>query len=123
MSNISFGKKGELSACKYLKKKGYKILERNYTTTVGEIDIIAEDKGVLVFVEVKTRKNEKFGLPREAVGFFKQRKYNQVAMQYIKANDLFNIACRFDVIEIIDKINNEKCNHVKELLNHIENAF
>lgn len=112
MSNQSFGKTGEELACKYLKNHKYKIIERNFTTDIGEIDIIAQKDNCIIFVEVKTRMSGKFGLPREAVGYFKQKKYSQVAMQYIKHNNLFKTACRFDVIEILG-----------EEINHIENAF
>ena len=112
MSNQSYGKSGEELACKFLKKNKYKIVERNFATDIGEIDIIAQKGGCTVFVEVKTRMSNKFGLPREAVGYFKQKKYSQVAMQYLKHNNMFGVNCRFDVIEILD---NE--------INHIENAF
>ena len=61
------GKKGETVAVRYLKKQGYRIVEQNYRSKVGEIDIIARDKQSLVFVEVKTRTNEKFGLPETSI--------------------------------------------------------
>lgn len=106
------GDSGEQLAKEYLKKNGYKILKTNYKTNIGEIDIIAKQKDFIVFVEVKTRKNDYFGLPREAVNSFKQQKIRQVATQYIKFNKLFDASCRFDVIEILgDKIS------------HLENCF
>ena len=106
------GDSGEQLAKEYLKKNGFQILKTNYKTNIGEIDIIAKQKDFVVFVEVKTRKNDYFGLPREAVNSFKQQKIRQVATQYIKFNKLFDVCCRFDVIEILgDKIT------------HIENCF
>lgn len=70
------GSLGEDLACRFLKKKGYKILKRNLNERHGEIDILARDRQekTLVFIEVKTRSNTKYGLPREAVGFFKSQK-------------------------------------------------
>ena len=105
---------GEEIAAEYLKKHGYVILERNYTTDVGEIDIIAAGEGFLVFVEVKERLNENYGYASEAVGVHKQRKISQVASQYIRKYRRFDVPVRFDVIEVYLE---EKC------VNHIENAF
>lgn len=79
------GRLGENLACRYLKKKGYKILERNFQKREGEIDILALDKKakMLVFVEVKTRTSGDFGEPQEAVDFFKQRKLLRTAYAYL----------------------------------------
>ena len=112
MTNQETGKAGESSAAKYLKKKGYKVLERNYRNPFGEIDLIAASKEVLIFCEVKTRNDESFGLPREAVGPFRQRRYRNAAEIYLKENNFRNIPVRFDVIEIL-----------KGEITHIENAF
>ena len=71
-------------ACKYLKEKGYKIFQINYKNKLGEIDIIAQEKNTLVFVEVKSRLSTKFGLPREAINFYKQKKIKEVATVYLK---------------------------------------
>ncbi|GAI75687.1 unnamed protein product [marine sediment metagenome] len=79
MDNI--GRFGENVASKFLKDKGYKIKERNYRTFLGEIDIICESKGNIIFVEVKTRRSDKFGYPEEAVNFIKQRKI--IKMLYV----------------------------------------
>ena len=94
------GRAGELKAKKFLKKQGYKILEQNFSTRIGEIDIIAKDGDILVFVEVKTRTNEDFGLPSEAVTARKRQKYGLVASEYILKNDLVDPPCRFDVVEV-----------------------
>jgi putative endonuclease len=94
------GEKGETIAERHLKKKGYKILERNYRTKLGEIDIIAKDKKTIVFVEVKTRRSWQFGNPKGAVTPAKQRKISMVALQYLKTIDRRNSRARFDVVAI-----------------------
>ena len=90
---------GENEATKYLKKQKYKILERNYRKTYGEIDIIAEKDGVLCFVEVKTRKNDEFGRPCEFVDFKKQEKIKKTAMSYICEKKIDPLVS-FDIIEV-----------------------
>ena len=71
------GRQGEELTCKYLKKHGYRIVKRNYTTPFGEADIIANRDGTYCFVEVKARAGDGFGHPAEAVNEAKQRKYRQ----------------------------------------------
>lgn len=101
-----FGQKGEILAAKYLKKHGYKIIERNYKCKIGEVDIIAKHNGVLVFVEVKSRNSMQFGRPAEAVDEYKQRKLAQLATYYINLHKLYDVYARFDIIEVLgDKIN------------------
>lgn len=95
------GSGGEDKAKEYLQSKGYKILAQNFKTKLGEIDIVAKDHNMLVFVEVKTRKSDYFGLPREAVTVTKQRKIRMVATQYLKLHGGLNQLCRFDVIDIL----------------------
>lgn len=73
----------EEKACEYLKKNGLQIVERNFRVRQGEIDIVAQDKGTLVFVEVKYRKDASKGLPEEAVNLRKQRQISKVALFYI----------------------------------------
>ncbi len=104
------GRIGEKKAEKYLKEQGYKILATNYKTHLGEIDIIAKDKDEIVFVEVKTRKNEDYGAPSEAVTREKQKKYFKVSTEYLVKNKLMEAVCRFDVIEVED----DKINHIKD---------
>jgi putative endonuclease len=95
------GQTGEELAVAFLQKAGYKILLRNYRQKCGEIDIIAEDRGTLVFVEVKTRTNTSFGSPFAAVTEKKQRQIGRVAQDYLCRNSLFNRPARFDVISIL----------------------
>ena len=103
---------GEDIAAKYLKKKHFKILERNHRNRVGEIDIVAMHKKILVFVEVKSRSTLEFGTPAEAVDERKQHKLRQVASLYLITHK-YDGPCRFDVIEVLDG----------QVINHIENAF
>ena len=85
MNNIEFGKLGEEKAIEFLKKNGYKILERNYKTKIGEIDIIAIKKKKIIFIEVKTRSSYNFGRPEEAVNEKKLRKIESVAQIYLQS--------------------------------------
>lgn len=102
---ILFGQKGEQQALKFLRRKKYKILTTNYRTKLGEIDIVAQDRNTLVFVEVKTRKDEFFSRPQEAVNWFKQQQIIKAALSYIKRYNLTNVDVRFDVVAILpDKI-------------------
>lgn len=119
--NKSVGDFGEASACTYLKHRGYKILERNFRNRGGEIDIIAEKQGYVVFVEVKTRNSEDFGAPSEAVNSIKQQKIANTAMAYIAGHSPDN-DFRFDVIEVMYK--KSVFGGFKTVkVNHIENAF
>jgi putative endonuclease len=95
-----FGEKGEAIAAQHLKKQGYRIIEKNYRTKLGEIDIIAKDKDTLVFVEVKSRRSWQFGNPKAAVTPQKQRKISMVALQYLKSTHRSNASARFDVAAV-----------------------
>ena len=99
--NIYLGKSGEDTALNFLKENGYKILVKNYKTKLGEVDVIAYDKGTLCFIEVKTRGSLRFGSPQEAVSHFKQRQISKVALQFLKRNNLLNKKARFDVVSVI----------------------
>ena len=111
-----FGEKGESIAARYLKKAGYKILEKNYRSQLGEIDIIAKDGETIVFVEVKSRRSVQFGSPKWAVTPQKQRKISMVALQYLKAKAKNNAKARFDVVTII-------ATKEKQTIELIKNAF
>lgn len=97
---MSIGNTGEDLATSYLEEKGYKILDRNFRYRKGEIDIIAYEKGYIVFIEVKTRRNNKYGLPREAVDFHKQKQIYFTAKVYLNSKNKFDSLIRFDVIEV-----------------------
>jgi len=95
-----FGQKSEAMAARYLKKQRYKILEQNYHTKLGEIDIIAKDGETIAFVEVKARKSEHYGNPKWAVTPKKQRKISMVALYYLKTTNQSDAKARFDVVAI-----------------------
>ena len=101
MNTKVFGVQGEMLAEDFLKSKKYKILEKNYTTKIGEIDIIARIDDIFVFVEVKARNTRRFGMPREAVTVYKQNKIRKVATQYMLKHKLMNAKVRFDCVEIL----------------------
>ncbi len=107
------GSEGEALAVEHLKEKGYKIIEKNYKTPIGEIDIIAEDKNTVVFVEVKTRSSDFFGCPFEAVGAKKQQKLKSLALFYLKQKGK-ELPARFDVLSIYLKDGKEEIQHIKD---------
>ncbi len=93
------GRKGETLVVKYLKKQGFKLLKRNYCTPFGEADIVALDGEEIAFIEVKTRSSDEYGLPSEAVGVDKRRRYRQIAKCYwVETGKEPN--ARFDVAEV-----------------------
>lgn len=108
----TIGSNYEQIAGRYLEKQGYQIVEYNFYSRVGEIDIIAKHKGYLVFVEVKYRHNEESGHPFEAVSVSKQRTISKCAFYYLQKNHLTDVPVRFDVVGILG-------NQIKV----IENAF
>lgn len=96
----SLGILGEDLACRELQRRGYAILERRYRTRYGEIDIIARDGACLVFIEVKTRADERFGGGAAAVTGWKQRRIGQMAIDYVARQRLHECPCRFDVVVV-----------------------
>jgi len=112
----SLGKKGEDQALEYLKKKGYEIVDTNFRYDRAEIDVVARDRDVLVFVEVKTRRAGALGEPEDAVTFRKREQIRKAAQGYLFKRQLDNEECRFDVLAI---------EYVSGTANirHIEDAF
>jgi len=94
------GSEGERAAAAFLEARGYRILERNYRTKLGEIDLVAEEGRTLVFVEVKVRLNDRFGGPAAAITSAKQARIARLAQQYVASRRLAERACRFDVVLI-----------------------
>lgn len=99
-SKRSLGSLGEKKALEYLKSLGYDILAVNFYSRRGEIDIIAEDKGVLSFIEVKTRTSKSFGAPEESVTFRKRERIVRTALYYLNARGWPRLSCRFDVLTV-----------------------
>lgn len=106
------GSLGERKAAKFLKKKGFKIIDKNYTTRFGEIDLIGLYGDFLVFIEVKTRTTKTYGEALEAVDLKKQERYKKTASLYLLTHRELTLQPRFDVVEVYP---NE--------INHIEDAF
>lgn len=112
--NRSTGQAGEEIAARALRDKGYTLLERNFSNKFGEIDIIAKDKNVLVFVEVKTKIGIDFGLPEEQIGSGKLSRIRNMATMYLHGE---SVACRIDVVAVVLGENNEVLR-----LTHYENV-
>ena len=98
---LSLGLRGEDAAVRYLQQRRFKILERNFTTPLGEIDIIARDGRALVFIEVKTRSSLAFGSPAEAVGPRKQRQIIRAAKWFLASGQWRELQPRFDVVSVL----------------------
>ena len=97
------GNRGEDEAVKFLKQQKYEILERNYRNRLGEIDIVAKDKNIICFVEVKTRLSDDPDLALEAVSTIKQKKIAQTALSYLKQHHLLDEEARFDVVIVTQR--------------------
>ena len=98
--NLEIGHLGETIAKRYLQNKGYRIVEENYQTKYAEIDLIARDKGILVFVEVRTRRDEWFGSPEESIKRDKIKKLTRNAEAYV-ARKRYSKVYRIDVVCIV----------------------
>jgi putative endonuclease len=106
---------GEAMAVEYLTDRGYVILETNYRNKIGEVDIIAYDKNILTFIEVKTRLGINYGYAFESVDSRKQKKIANASLMFLQKNKLSDVQVRYDVIEIYPM--------EEERINHFENAF
>jgi len=95
------GKKGEEVALRFLKRNGYRILQRNYVCKMGEVDIIARERDTLAFIEVKTRTSTTFGPPQLAVNASKQMQLSKAALYFLKEKKLEEMKARFDVVAIL----------------------
>ncbi len=110
------GSRSEALACSYLKARGYQILATNYRGPLGEIDIIAQKRETIIFVEVKARRSLGRGLPEEAVTLEKQKRICRMALKWLKEQRRLENLVRFDVITIIWGKDGPS-------LRHLKNAF
>ena len=108
------GKRGEDAAAHFIRKRGYKIVERNFTCTLGEMDIIALDGKTLCFIEVKTLSGKTYGPPEMAVTVHKQRQLSKVALTYLSQNNLHDTKARFDVVGVTLSPGHEKVELIKD---------
>lgn len=115
-ARLTLGAWGEEHAAGFLRKQGMKILHRNLRTPVGEIDIVARHRKLLVFVEVKTRQSKSYGHPQEAVGAHKQRQIIRAAQWYLTEHPAGKLQPRFDVIAVLKTDGQVQ-------VEHIANAF
>ncbi|MEI6863063.1 MAG: YraN family protein [Candidatus Omnitrophota bacterium] len=118
--NRIVGETGEKAAVKFLRKKGYKIIETNFRTIFGELDVIARCGQVLVFAEVKTRTTDSLGPPYIAVTRLKQRHIIKNALFYLKMRRMLDLNWRIDVVSV--KLNlNLKVENIELIENAVEN--
>jgi putative endonuclease len=111
------GQHGEEVACKELQRRGHTILARRYRTRFGEIDIVSEAQGLIVFTEVKARRTNRFGSAAEQIPVWKQRRIAAMALDYLAYCGRLNDNCRFDVVAIDGAGTSSEC------VNVIESAF
>lgn len=112
------GDRGEAQAAAFLESQGCVMLERNYCIRGGEVDIIFKDGPTIVFCEVKTRTQSRFGTPAEAVDAFKQRRICRAALDYAYKKNCIDESIRFDIIEIVS----DKINHIKSAFEFTEDT-
>jgi putative endonuclease len=98
---LSLGARGEMAAWNYLRKKGYQILDKNYRAPIGEIDAVCKKDGRIIFVEIKTRSGNRFGVPEEAVHRIKQKKLILLAEWYLKDKKCGDVPVAFAVVSIL----------------------
>ena len=114
MTTASVGKGAEDLACRYLRRRGYRLLARNYRAGRHELDLVMRSEGTIVFVEVRARRSTAFGTPAETVGAAKRRFLLLAAERYLMENGLMDAPARFDVVEVYLGDGG---------IRHIENAF
>jgi putative endonuclease len=111
------GRRGEEAAWRHIEGLGWKVLARRHRTRLGEIDLIAEEGGTLVFVEVRSRRSRSCGSPEESVTAAKQRRIERLARAFLAGRGIRNRACRFDVIAV------EEAPRGEMRLRHLRDAF
>lgn len=109
----SLGKTGEDLAIKYLKSNKFKILDRNFRCSLGELDIVAREKDTIIFIEVKTRRSADIVEPFESVGRKKQEKIRALAEFYLQEKNCADFEVRFDVISIVSDDRENRFEHIK----------
>jgi len=112
--NKALGEESERLAVNFLRKNGYEIICFDYTTKLGQIDIIAKEQGFICFIEVKSRSTNKFGLGSESVLPGKQRQISKAALVFLKSNNLLGAKARFDVLSIDYSLNEGKFSLIKD---------
>ena len=116
---LGIGQQGEAAAADYLQRCGWRVVERNYRTPLGELDLVAERRGILAFVEVKTRTSDAFGEGYEAVTPRKREKLYRLAEYYLLDRRTNHLSVRFDVVSV----RMDAASGRVEKLEHWEDAF
>ncbi|WP_028778296.1 YraN family protein [Shimazuella kribbensis] len=114
----AIGQRGEDIAAGYLVSKGWELIARNWSTKLGELDIVANDGLQLIFVEVRTTTSNQFGLGFQSVQYRKQQQVRKLAVQFMQKQKLEHLSIRFDVISVLLTKEREFVD-----LNHLEGAF
>jgi putative endonuclease len=112
--HVSLGRRGEQVAARYLRRRGYLILARNYRAAGAEIDLVASEGQTLVFVEVKTRSGLLFGLPAEAVNDAKQARIRRAAEAYVLHRHVGEVPIRFDVVAMVGTGHNRRLELIRD---------
>ena len=118
-SKQSLGKFGEECAFQFLLQKKYEIMSRNYKCKFGEIDIIAKKNNILIFFEIKTRRNKNFGYPVESITKIKQKHIYNTAIYYLLNNKILYDEIMFDAIEVYFQNNIVRINHIKNIITNM----
>ena len=116
MNRRSLGQSGEEIAWEHLHRAGYALVERNFRSRFGEIDLVVEHDGVIVFVEVRSRRGNRFGNALESVGWRKQRQIGRMAAEFLARRRLLDRRARFDVVAV-------EWQDAGARIDHVENAF
>ncbi|QGY39929.1 YraN family protein [Pseudodesulfovibrio cashew] len=110
------GEQGEEAAARFLKTRGFRVLERNWRYRQWELDLICRDRDTLVFVEVKTRAATTMGSPADGLGRRKRERLVKAASRYLSTKNLWDMPCRFDFVAVVDREGSLE-------VEHVENAF
>lgn len=115
--NLNSGKLAEEIARTFLEQNGFQVLARNFRTRLGEVDIIAKEKGTFCFIEVKSRSSDRFGSPLEAVSLTKQKQISKVAISFLNEKRLLDQNARFDVVSVIFTQGGPKIELIRDAFN------
>ncbi|NLG54249.1 MAG: YraN family protein [Rhodococcus sp.] len=124
--NMTLGAEGEQIAADFLTTQGMEIVERNWRSRNGEIDLIARDGHHLVFIEVKTRSGTGYGLPSEAVTAAKQRRIRMLAIEWLRSSGNYWQRIRFDVVSVLvhrGRNRGSEASGEQPVIEHIADAF
>jgi putative endonuclease len=99
---LELGNAGEAAAASWYEENGYEVVARNWRCEIGEIDIVARRRGLVVVAEVKTRTSDRFGVPAEAVGRGKQARLRKLGARYLRESALSGVRLRYDVVSVLD---------------------